>query len=50
MGKGGNNINLALKGIEQEIDGSKDEYESKNEDDDEHEDLTFIANEIIKLL
>ena len=42
MGKGGKNRNLALKGIEEEIDDS--------EDDDEDEDLTFITNEIIKLL
>ena len=44
MGKGGNSRNLDLKGIEEEIDDSEDE------DDDEDEDLTFIANEIIKLL
>ena len=52
MGKCGKSKNLALKGIEEEIDDSKDEDESKdeNEDDDEDEDLTFIANEIIKLL
>ena len=43
MGKGGKSRNLALKGIEEEIDDSEDE------DDDEDEDLTFIANEIIKL-
>ena len=36
--------NLALKGIDEEIEDSKDE------DDDEDEDLTFITNEIIKLL
>ena len=42
MGKGGKSRNLAPKGIEEEIDES--------EDDDEDEDLTFIANEIIKLL
>ena len=44
MGKCGKSRNLALKGIEEEIDDSEDE------DDDEDEDLTFIANEIIKLL
>ena len=44
MGKGGKSKNLALKGIEGEIEDSEDE------DDDEGEDLTFIANEIIKLL
>ena len=44
MGKGGKSKNLALKGIEEEIEDSKDE------DDDEDEDLTFITNEIIKLL
>ena len=42
MGKGGKSRNMALKSIEEEIDDS--------EDDDEDEDLTFIANEIIKLL
>ena len=43
---------MSLKGIEEEIDDFKDEDESKDEDedDDEGEDLTFIANEIIKLL
>ena len=46
MGKGGKSINLALKGIEEEIEDSKDEDESDNDD----EDLTFITNEIIKLL
>ena len=52
MGKGGKSRNLALKGIEEEIDDSEDEDESEdeNEDDDEDEDLTFITNEIIKLL
>ena len=44
MEKGGKSRNLALKGIEEEIEDSKDE------DDDEDEDLTFITNEIIKLL
>ena len=50
--KGGKSRNLALKGIEEEIDDSKDEDESEDEDedDDQDEDLTFIANEIIKLL
>ena len=46
MGKGGKSKNLALKGIEEEIEDSKDE----DEDDDEDEDLTFIIDEIIKLL
>ena len=56
QGKGGKSRNLALKGIEEEIDDFKDEDESKDEDEeddddkDEDEDLTFIANEIIKLL
>ena len=39
---------MALKGIEEEIEDSKDEDE--DEDDDEDEDLTFITDEIIKLL
>ena len=42
MGKGGKSRNLALKGIEEEIEDSEDE--------DEDEDLTFITTEIIKLL
>ena len=52
MGKGGNSRNLALKGIEEEIDDSEDDDESKDEDedDDEDEDLAFIADDIIKLL
>ena len=51
MGKSGKSRNLALMGIEEEIDDFEDEDESKNEDDDdEDEDLTFIADEIIKLL
>ena len=56
MEKGGKSRNLALKGIEEEIDDSKNEEESKDEDEDDDEDdnedkdLTFIANEIIKLL
>ena len=37
---------MALKGIKEEIDDSKDD----DDDEDEDEDLTFIANEIIKLL
>ena len=45
MGKGEKSKNLALKGIEEEIEDSKDD-----EDEDEDEDLTFITNEIIKLL
>ena len=44
MGKGEKSRNLALKGIEEEIEDFKDE------DDDEDEDLTFITDEIIKLL
>ena len=55
MGKGGRSKNLALKGIEEEIKDSKDENESEDEDDDdddddEDKDLTFIIDEIIKLL
>ena len=52
MGKCGKSINLALKGIEEEIEDSKDEDESDDEDDDddEDEDLRFITDEIIKLL
>ena len=52
MEKCGKSRNLALKGIEEEIDNSEDEDESedKDEDDDKDEDLIFIANEIIKLL
>ena len=42
MGKGGKSKNLALKGIEVEIEDSEDE--------DEDKDLTFITDEIIKLL
>ena len=43
---------MALKGIEKEIDDSedKDESEDEDEDNDEDDELTFIANEIIKLL
>ena len=44
MGKCGKSRNLALKDIEEKIEDSEDE------DDDEDEDLTFITNEIIKLL
>ena len=52
MAKSGKSKNLALKGIEEEIKDSEDEDETKNEDedDDEDEDLTFINDEIIKLL
>ena len=54
QGKGEKSRNLALKSIEEEIDDSEDEDESKDEDEDDDEDedenLTFIANEIIKLL
>ena len=39
IGKGGKSRNLALKGIEEEIDDSEDEDESEDEDDDEDEDL-----------
>ena len=46
MGKGGKSTNLALKDIEEEIEDS----ESEDEDDDEDGDLTFITDEIIKLL
>ena len=48
MGKGGKSKNLALKGIEEEIEDSKDEDESEDEHKDE--DLTFITDEIVKLL
>ena len=44
MGNGGKSKNLALKGIEEEIEDSEDENE------DEDGDLTFITDEIIKLL
>ena len=52
MGKGGKSKNSALKGIEEEIEDYEDEDESedKDEDEDEDEDLTFITDEIIKLL
>ena len=52
VGKGGKSKNLALKGIEEEIEEFEDEDESEDEDedDDEDEDLTFITDEIIKLL
>ena len=52
MGKGGKSKNLALKGIEEKIEDSEeeDESEDEDEDDDEDEDLTFITDEIIKLL
>ena len=45
LGKGGKSRNMALKGKKEENDDSEDE----DEDEDEVEDLTFIANEIIKL-
>ena len=48
MGKSGKSRNLAFKGIEEEIEDSKEE--DKSEDDDEDENLTFITDEIIKLL
>ena len=52
MGKGGNSRNLALKGIEEEIKDFEDEDEDEDDDEDEDEDkdLTFITDEIIKLL
>ena len=52
MGKYGMSRNLALKGIEEEIDNSEDGDESKDDDkdDDKDEDLTFIVDDIIKLL
>ena len=52
IGKGGKSRNLSLTGIEEEIDDSEDEDENKNKDDDDNEDddLTFITDEIIKLL
>ena len=40
---------MAFKGIKEEIDDSEDEDESEDEDDDKDVDLTFIANEIIRL-
>ena len=46
MGKGGKSKNLAFKGKEEEIEDSEDEDESEDED----KDLTFITDEIIKLL
>ena len=46
MGKGGKSKNLALKGIEEEIKDSEDEDQSEAED----KDLTFITDDIIKLL
>ena len=44
MGKSGNSRNLALKGMEEEIEDFEDE------DDDKDKDLIFITYEIIKLL
>ena len=46
MGKGGKSRNMALKGIEEE----SDDFEDEDKDEDKVDDLTFIANEIIKLL
>ena len=48
MGKGGKSKNLALKGIEEEIEHSEEEDESEDEveDDNEDENLTFITYEI----
>ena len=48
MGKGGKSRNLALKGIVEEIEDF--ESEDEDEDDDKDEDLTFIIDEIVKLL
>ena len=52
MGKGWKSKNLALKGIEEEIEDYEDEDESEDEDedDDKDDDLTFITDKIIKLL
>ena len=50
MGKGGKSRNLALKGVEEKSDDSKDESKDEDEDEDEDKDLTFITDEIIKLL
>ena len=50
MGRGGKSRNLALKGIQEEIEDSENEDESEDEDDDEDEDLIFITDEIINLL
>ena len=52
MRKGRKSKNLALKGIEEEIEDfeDKDESEDEDEDKDEDEDLTFITDEIIKFL
>ena len=58
MGKGRKSRNLDFKGIKEEIEGFEVEDESEDEDDDEDddedededEDLTFITEEIIKLL
>ena len=44
IGKGGKSKDLALEVIEKEIENSE------NEDESEDEDLTFITDEIIKLL
>ena len=41
---------MALKGIEEEIKDSEDEDESEDKGDDEDENLTFLTDEIIKLL
>ena len=46
MRKGGKSKNLAFKGIEEEID----DFENEDEVDDKDKDLTFITDEIIKLL
>ena len=41
---------MALQGIKEEIENSEDEDESEDKDEDKDEDLTFITDEIIKLL
>ena len=46
IGKCGKSRSVALKGIVEESDDSKDE----DEDEDEDKDLTFIAKKIRKLL
>ena len=50
MGKGGKSKNFILKAIEEEIEDSEDEDKIEDDDEDEDEDLTFITDEIIKLL
>ena len=50
VGKGEKSKNFILKGIEEEIEDSEDEDKIEDDDEDEDEDLTFITDEIIKLL